>query len=127
MGFKVKLPPTLTKRKDRYLAGSDEDRAAEFNAAVKDRDVQAIFAIKGGYGLTRILDQIDYKAISANPKIICGFSDLTALHLAIARKCRLVTFHSPMPQYGLYRDEAGFNYSNDFFWRTIRAGQVSGW
>jgi muramoyltetrapeptide carboxypeptidase len=121
LGFKVKVPPTLTRRKDRYLAGSDDDRAAEFNAAVKDRDVRAVFAIKGGYGLTRILDLIDYKAIAENPKIICGFSDLTALHLAVARKCRLVTFHSPMPQYGLYRDDAGFGYSNDLFWRTLRA------
>lgn len=121
MGFKVQVPPTLTQRKDRYLAGSDADRAAEFNAAVTDRSVKAIFAVKGGYGLTRILDRIDYAAIAENPKIICGFSDLTALHLAIARKCRLVTFHAPMPQYGLYRNEPGFNYSNDLFWRTIRA------
>lgn len=121
MGFKVKVPPTLTQRKDRYLAGSDEDRAAELNAAIKDKTVQAVFAIKGGYGLTRILDRIDYAAIRENPKIIAGFSDLTALHLAVAKKCRLVTFHSPMPQYGLYRDDTGFGYSSDVFWRTLRA------
>jgi muramoyltetrapeptide carboxypeptidase len=121
MGFKVKVPPTLTSRKDRYLAGSDEDRAAEFNAAIKDTSVQAVFAIKGGYGLTRILHLIDYGAIRDNPKIIVGFSDLTALHLAVAKKCRLVTFHAPMPQYGLYRDDGGFSYSNDVFWRTISA------
>jgi muramoyltetrapeptide carboxypeptidase len=121
MGFKVKVPPTLTTRKDRYLAGSDEDRAAEFNAAIKDKTVQAVFAIKGGYGLTRILHLIDYAAIRENPKIIVGFSDLTALHLAVAKKCRLVTFHAPMPQYGLYRDDDGFGYSGDLFWRTVRA------
>ena len=121
MGFKVKVPPTLTARRDRYLAGSDEDRAAEFNAAIKDKTVQAVFAIKGGYGLTRILDRIDYPAIRENPKIIAGFSDLTALHLAVAKKCRLVTFHAPMPQYGLYRDDDGFGYSSEVFWRTVRA------
>jgi muramoyltetrapeptide carboxypeptidase len=121
MGFKVKVPPTLTNRKDRYLAGSDGDRAAELNAAIKDKAVQAVFAVKGGYGLTRILDRIDYDAIRQNPKIIAGFSDITALHLAVARKCRLVTFHSPMPQYGLYRDDVGFAYSSDVFWRTLRA------
>jgi muramoyltetrapeptide carboxypeptidase len=121
MGFKVSVPPTLTSRKDRYLAGSDEDRAAEFNAAIKDKSVQAVFAIKGGYGLTRILHLIDYAAIRDNPKIISGFSDLTALHLAVAKKCRLVTFHAPMPQYGLFRDDGGFVYSNDLFWRTISA------
>lgn len=121
MGFKVKVPPTLTARKDRYLAGSDEERAAEFNAAIKDKSAQAVFAVKGGYGLTRILHLIDYAAIRDNPKVIVGFSDLTALHLAVARKCRLVTLHAPMPQYGLYRDDAGFGYSSDVFWRTVRA------
>lgn len=121
MGFKVKVPPTLPTRKDRYLAGSDEERAAEFNAAVKDPGVQAVFAVKGGYGLTRILDRIDYAAVRANPKVIAGFSDLTALHLAVAKKCRLVTFHAPMSQYGLYRDDGGFKYSSDLFWRAVRA------
>jgi len=121
LGFRVSIPPTLATRRDRYLAGTDEERAAEFNAAVKDDRVRAIFAIKGGFGLTRMLDRIDYPAVRANPKIICGFSDLTALHLAIARKCRLVTFHSPMPQYGLFRDDDGFGYSGDLFWRTLRA------
>ncbi|VTR94506.1 Putative MccF-like protein (Microcin C7 resistance) OS=Singulisphaera acidiphila (strain ATCC BAA-1392 / DSM 18658 / VKM B-2454 / MOB10) GN=Sinac_3561 PE=4 SV=1: Peptidase_S66 [Gemmata massiliana] len=123
MGFKVKVPPTLTARKDRYLAGSDEDRAAEFNAAIKDKTVQAVFSVKGGYGLTRILDRIDYTAIRENPKIIVGFSDLTALHLAVAKKCRVITFHAPMPQYGLYRDDEGFGYSSEVFWRTVRADQ----
>ncbi|HEX4613666.1 MAG TPA: LD-carboxypeptidase, partial [Urbifossiella sp.] len=121
MGFKVTVPPTLTARKDRYLAGSDEDRAAEFNAAVRDPAVRAVFAVRGGYGLTRILDRIDYAAIRAHPKMIVGFSDLTALHLAVARKCRLVTFHAPMPQYGLYRDDGGFGYSGEVFWRLVRA------
>lgn len=121
MGFKVRVPETLTRRKDRYLAGTDDERAAEFSAAVKDPGVRAIFAVKGGYGLTRILDRIDYAAVRANPKVIAGFSDLTALHLAIARKCRLVTFHAPMPQFGLWRDGAGFDYSNDLFWKTLRA------
>jgi muramoyltetrapeptide carboxypeptidase len=121
MGFKVSLPPTLTARKDRYLAGTDDERAAEFNAAIKDKAVRAVFAIKGGYGLTRILDKLDYAAVRANPKVICGFSDLTALHLAVYKKCRLVTFHSPMPQFGLWRDGEGFDYSNDLFWKTLRA------
>jgi muramoyltetrapeptide carboxypeptidase len=121
MGFRVAVPPTLTARRDRYLAGSDADRAAEFDAAVRDRGVHAVFAVKGGYGLTRILDRIDYRAVRENPKVIAGFSDLTALHLAIARKCRLVTFHAPMPQYGLWRDDGGFGYSGDLFWRAVRA------
>ncbi|QEG28042.1 putative murein peptide carboxypeptidase [Gemmata obscuriglobus] len=121
MGFKVSVPPSLTTRKNRYLAGTDEERAAELNAAFKDKGSQAVFAVKGGYGLTRILHLIDYEAIRNNPKVVLGFSDLTGLHLAIAKKCRLVTFHGPMPQYGLYRDDAGFGYSSDVFWRTVSA------
>ncbi|HVK07790.1 MAG TPA: LD-carboxypeptidase [Gemmataceae bacterium] len=121
MGFRVRVPATLTARKDRYLAGSDDDRAAELNAAIKDKTVQAVFAVRGGYGLTRILDRIDYRALRDHPKIITGFSDLTALHLAIARECRLVTFHAPMPQASLHRDDGGHGYSADVFWRTVRA------
>jgi muramoyltetrapeptide carboxypeptidase len=121
LGFEVSLPPALTARRDRYLAGSDDDRAAEFNAAIKDTSVKAVFAIKGGYGLTRVLDKLDYAAVRANPKIICGYSDLTALHLAVFKKCKLVTFHSPMPQSNLWRDGGGFDYSNDLFWTTLRA------
>lgn len=121
MGFRVSVPPGLTERRDRYLAGPDDDRAAELNAAIRDRTVKAVFAVRGGYGLTRILDRIDYRALRENPKVVAGFSDLTALHLAVARECRLVTFHAPMPQASLYRDGGGHGYSSDLFWRTVRA------
>jgi muramoyltetrapeptide carboxypeptidase len=124
LGFKVSVPASLPTRSDRYLAGSDADRAAEFNAAVRDKSVRAVLAVKGGYGLTRILDRIDYPALRADPKIVCGFSDLTGLHLAVARHCRLVTFHSPMVQFGLWRNGEGFDYSNDLFWRTLRMDRL---
>ena len=126
MGFKVRVPPTLTARRDRYLAGADAERADELNAALRDRSVRAVFAVKGGYGLTRILDRVDYAALSADPKLVCGFSDLTALHLGIARRCRLATLHAPMVQYGLYRGGEGYDYSNDLFWRTVRADRTAG-
>jgi len=125
LGFKVNVPATLPTRRDRYLAGTDAERAAEFNAAARDKSVRAIVAIKGGYGLTRILDQLDYAALTADPKIVAGFSDLTGLHLAVARHCRLVTFHSPMVQFGLYRDGDGYDFSNDLFWRTLRADRYA--
>lgn len=126
MGYTVKIPATLPTRADRYLAGTDAERAAEFNAAVTDKTVQAVFAVKGGYGLTRILDRLDYAAVRANPKLVCGFSDLTALHLAVAKNCRLVTFHAPMPQFGLWRDGDGFDYSNTLFWQTVTGGAKGG-
>ena len=117
-GFRVRLSPNLSRR-DRYLAGSDDDRAAELNAAIRDPEVAAIFPCRGGYGLTRILDRIDYKALRDSPKILTGFSDITALQLAIARKARVVTFHSPMPEFSLHRDDGEYAYASNAFWKMV--------
>jgi muramoyltetrapeptide carboxypeptidase len=119
-GYTVRIPAGMAARKDRYLAGSDADRAAELNAAFRDPAVRAVVAVKGGFGLTRIVDRLDYPALRADPKIVAGFSDLTALHLAVARRCRLVTLHAPMPQFALYRDDGPFGYSGSRFWLTVR-------
>jgi muramoyltetrapeptide carboxypeptidase len=119
-GFTVRIPKSLY-RKDGYLAGTDEERADELNAAIRDPKVRAIFPCRGGYGLTRILDHIDYSALRKDPKIIIGFSDITALHLAVAAKARVVTFHSPMPQSALWRADGDHAFSASSFWRVIAA------
>jgi muramoyltetrapeptide carboxypeptidase len=119
MGYRVIIPRGLYRR-DRYLAGTDDERAAELNAAIHDPQVRAIFPCRGGYGLMRILERVDYKAIRADPKIITGYSDLTALHMAIARHSRVITFHSPMPQSSLYRDDGDYAYASSSFWRMVR-------
>jgi len=119
-GFRVVVPKDLFRR-DRYLAGSDDERAAELNAAIRDPKVRAIFPCRGGYGLTRILDRIDYAALRKDPKIITVFSDLTALHLAVARKARVITFHSPMPEFDLRHEEGDYAYAARSFWRTLLA------
>jgi muramoyltetrapeptide carboxypeptidase len=121
-GFRVSLPKDLFRR-DGFLAGSDEERAAELNAAIRDPRVRAIFPCRGGYGLTRILDRIDYAALRKNPKIITGFSDLTALHLAVAREAHLVTFHSPMPEFDLRREDGEYAYAARSFWRALLASE----
>ncbi len=79
-----------------YLAGSDEQRAADFNEAARDPAVRGIFALRGGYGTMRILDAIDYAALAGDPKVVLGYSDLTALLNAIAQRTGLVTFHGPV-------------------------------
>lgn len=79
-----------------YLAGSDEERAAQINGMFANPDVKAIICARGGYGTTRILDLLDYDLIKKNPKIIGGYSDITALVMAIWKKTNLVTFHSSM-------------------------------
>lgn len=94
MGLVPKPAPHVLKRYG-YLAGNDRDRAADVNAMFADREVQAIFAVRGGWGCGRILPFLDYAAIRANPKLLVGFSDITALHLALAAKCGFPTIHGP--------------------------------
>lgn len=118
MGFVIKQRDDLFRQWG-YLAGSDEQRAAEIMDAFTDPDVDAIFPGTGGYGTTRILDKLDYKTIRRNPKILIGFSDVTALHLAINRKAGLVTFHSPNPQYGLGSEDNFTEFSGQYFWRAL--------
>ena len=123
-GFKVVVPQKIDRRM-RYLAGTDDERAAELNEALRDPDARAVFACRGGYGLTRILDRLDYQALREHPKIVVGFSDLTGLHLAIAAKCRMVTFHGPMPLASLGKEEGEHKYASDLFWRLMRTGKYS--
>ena len=78
-----------------YLAGTDDQRASDLNAAFEDETVRAIFAIRGGYGAARILPLIDWQAVRRNPKLLIGYSDTTALHLAVAREGGFPTLHAP--------------------------------
>ncbi len=83
---------------DRRLlfCGGDRDRAEDINRAFADRGVKAIFCAKGGCGTSRMVPFVDYKTIAQNPKIFVGYSDITALHCAIAQRTGLVTFYGPM-------------------------------
>ena len=78
-----------------YLSGSDKDRAADVNAMFADPSVKAIFAVRGGWGCARILPYLDWRVIGANPKLLIGYSDITALHMAIAAKAGFTTIHGP--------------------------------
>jgi muramoyltetrapeptide carboxypeptidase len=79
-----------------YLAGADAERAGDFNAMARDREVRAIFALRGGYGTMRILNDLDYAALRNDPKIVLGFSDMTAVLNAVTARSDLVTFHGPV-------------------------------
>jgi muramoyltetrapeptide carboxypeptidase len=78
-----------------YLAGDDSDRVADINRAFRDENIDAVWCLRGGYGVMRLLDDIDYDALSRAPKAIIGYSDITALHTAIQRRCKLITYHGP--------------------------------
>jgi muramoyltetrapeptide carboxypeptidase len=94
-GYHVIEGPNLFSKKG-YLAGLDEARLDDIHAMFSDSSVKAVFCARGGYGTIRILDKIDYNTISGNPKIIVGYSDITALLFAILRKAGMVTFHGPL-------------------------------
>lgn len=95
MGFKVKYSPAIHER-DHYLAGSDQSRAADLNQLWGDEEVQAILAVRGGYGSLRMVAGLDLAAIRRTPKALIGFSDITVLLTALAKATGLVTFHGPM-------------------------------
>lgn len=95
-GLVPKWGKNVSKRAG-YLGGSIDERADDLNAMFADDAVKAVFAIRGGYGSAQILPEIDYEAIKRHPKIFVGYSDITAMHLAIHKMTGLVTFHGPVP------------------------------
>lgn len=94
MGLVPKFGPNAGGRWG-YLAGTDAQRADDLNAAWRDPEVKAVFAVRGGWGGARILPLLDWAAIRANPKLMIGFSDVTALHLAFAARAGYATIHGP--------------------------------
>lgn len=96
-GLRVTLAGNIARQGDLpYLAGNDDERAGTLNTFLRAPEYDGFLFSRGGYGAMRILDRIDYDAIRENPRPIVGFSDLTALHQAIAVRTGVGTFHGPM-------------------------------
>lgn len=95
LGFRVKVGAHFAARRG-HLAGTDAERAGDLNAMFADTSVKAIICTRGGSGAARLLPLLDYDAIRRNPKVLLGYSDITALHNAIHAKTGLVTFHGPI-------------------------------
>jgi muramoyltetrapeptide carboxypeptidase len=91
-GYRVKLAPNVFARDD-YVAGDARQRAADLNALFADPEVDVVQALQGGYGSAQTIPQLDFDAIAANPKPLVGFSDITALHVAIHRRTGLPTVY----------------------------------
>ncbi|MEN5062237.1 LD-carboxypeptidase [Luteimonas sp. TWI1416] len=94
LGFKVKTGAHFAGRRG-HLAGSDAERAGDLNAMFADPQVRAVICVRGGSGAARLLPLLDYDTIARNPKVLLGYSDITALHSAIHARTGLVTFHGP--------------------------------
>ncbi|HET7602916.1 MAG TPA: LD-carboxypeptidase [Gemmatimonadales bacterium] len=102
LGWEPVLAPNAGARHG-YLAGTDAQRLGDLNAARGDDSIGAVWCIRGGYGLTRILAGVDYAAARRHPKVILGFSDVTALLLALHQQIGLITFHGPVARHDMTR------------------------
>ncbi|RMQ80182.1 Muramoyltetrapeptide carboxypeptidase [Pseudomonas viridiflava] len=79
-----------------FYSGTDEERLADLNAALADPEIRAVICNRGGYGVQRIVQQVNMDAVRRDPKLVTGFSDITALHGALWNHARLVTVHGPV-------------------------------
>ncbi len=111
----INLTPVWNKsvlEKKGYLAGDDQARAEELMYFWEKTDIKALFCVRGGYGTTRILNLLDYKLITQNPKLFMGFSDITALNAALLTKANLVSLHGSLKS-------LRFSQGKDFFEKNI--------
>src|SRR5262245_8922162 len=98
-GLQVRVMPNALSSHSQHscLAGDDEARAIDFCTAWADPDVRAIFCVRGGYGAQRMIDRVEWSALrDAEPTVLVGYSDVTALHQAVATELGIVTLHGPM-------------------------------
>jgi muramoyltetrapeptide carboxypeptidase len=122
-GFRTKTYGDIYRSRG-YLAGDDATRAAEFMAAFADPETACVWCARGGYGVVRILERLDYEIIGRNPKVFVGFSDITLLHLAIQQRTGLVTFHGPNLQDGFGRPDDMPPANEAALWQTVLAADV---
>jgi muramoyltetrapeptide carboxypeptidase len=95
-GYRAKIGPTLGGASDNYFSGTDEDRLTDLQQALDDPGVHAILCGRGGYGLTRIIDRVDFTRFRENPKWIIGYSDVTLLHSHLEARYKIASLHAPM-------------------------------
>ena len=118
LGFKVSFGKNVMKENNKvYMCGSIKDRVDDLHDAFRDKNVKAILTVIGGFNVNQILDFIDYDLIRENPKIICGFSDITALLNAIYKKTGLVTYYGP--HYSSFGMKNGFDYTEEYFCKML--------
>jgi muramoyltetrapeptide carboxypeptidase len=108
-GYQVMVGKTLGSNSQTYFSGTDEDRKDELQAMLDDENINAILFGRGGYGVGRIIDDLDFTKFKKKPKWIIGFSDITVLHSHIYTNFKIATLHAPMA--AAFNDEG---YKNEF-------------
>jgi muramoyltetrapeptide carboxypeptidase len=109
---------------DGAFSGTDEERLSDLNGMLRDPRIRAIMALRGGYGTPRLLDRIDYSAVRRDPKIVVGYSDITALQLALFRKAGLVSFSGPLG--AVEFAGAPDPQTEESFWRLVTSRRTRG-
>src|ERR1044071_2834113 len=92
-GYKVKTGKTIGNQ-FHYFSGTDEERLNDLQAMIDDDDIQAVLCARGGYGMVRIIDKVNFKKFSKSPKWIIGYSDITVLHMHLYKKPGIASLHS---------------------------------
>jgi muramoyltetrapeptide carboxypeptidase len=116
-GFKIRMAPNLSRRLF-YLAGNDELRTTWLEQFVLDPKIDGIICVRGGYGLLRILDKIDYHRLAAvPPKILVGYSDITSLQMAFLNKLGWISYSGPMVASDMGPEFSPF--SEQWFWKML--------
>jgi muramoyltetrapeptide carboxypeptidase len=123
-GFTPKLSANVRARHG-FLAGGDRERAGDLMEMFTDKKVKAIICLRGGYGSARLLDLLDYRVIRRNPKILSGFSDITSLHGAFAKKVNMISIHAPMLNGGLQAKDLP-EFTRAAFFRTVMEAKAPG-
>ncbi len=95
-GYDVMVGKTLGSNSNNYFSGTDEERLNELQAMLDDKTINAILCGRGGYGVGRIIDQLDFTKFKRNPKWIIGFSDITVLHSHLNSNLKIASLHAPM-------------------------------
>ena len=99
----VVYPSCLFENRHGYFAADDGQRAKDLSDAFSDPAIRGILCIRGGYGAGRLLPLLNWKDMARHPKLFCGYSDVTALHIALNQCCRLLTYQTPMPSTEYYQ------------------------
>ena len=123
MGYKVVIGKNVNKTRG-ITAASEEDRLDDIHEMFRRDDVDAVFVTQGGYGCAQLLRNLDFDLIKEHPKILTGFSDITALHLAINKVCDMVTFHAP--GMARFNDEELTEYTKESFFRNLSSPEPPG-
>jgi muramoyltetrapeptide carboxypeptidase len=117
-GYKVVQAPNIYT-KNKYLAFTKEEQVKDLEWAFRNPEIKAIISTRGGYGTHRYLDLIDYQLIKSNPKWLIGYSDITALSLALMEKSNLVSISGPMVAVEMAAEEGISNVTENHFWPLV--------